>query len=66
MGAEFTGEFRSVEYGKQGTKNNDSVKFGIQTCQSNSATGGSADNTKTGPKTSYIDRVSKKTVVRAS
>ena len=66
MGAEFTGEFRSVEYGKRGTKNNDSVKYGIQTCQSNSASGGTADNTKAGPKTSYSDRVSKSTVVRAS
>lgn len=57
MGAEYTGEHRKGDKAASGP----AIQYGINgKCKQ-------ADNTKvSGPKTSYIDRVSKSTVKRAS
>lgn len=57
-GAEFH-DFKNVKAGS-------AVKHGIQSPETGAASGGSQTNTKVGPKTRYIDRVSKSTVKRAT
>lgn len=56
------GEFGDFSNVKPGPK----VARGVGRPETNSFNGGSESNMKKGPKTSYVDRVSKATVKRAS